>query len=218
MFRDEKLEFKVGIFIGIGIFLMFLIVFSIGDLYPFQKGYSVDVVFDYINGLTKDAPVRLAGVNVGEVKKIDLFYDEEIRKTRVNLNIRIRSDIQIEEDSMANINTLGLLGEQYLEISPGTVERFLKPGDVLVGQNPLRVGEQMIEISKLVKSISKIADSIEKGTGTVGKLIMEDDLYNEIEGFVKEIRANPWKLLHKPSKSERRALDKKKRGAEVDTR
>ena len=72
MFRDEKLEMKVGIFIGIGIFLMFLIVFSIGDRYPFEKGYNVKVIFDYVNGITKDAPVRLAGVDVGEVKRFGL--------------------------------------------------------------------------------------------------------------------------------------------------
>lgn len=220
MLRDEKLEFKVGIFIGVGIFLMFLIVFSIGDLFPFQKGYNIKIIFDYVNGLTKDAPARLAGVDVGEVKSIDIYYDEEAKKTRVRLEVRVRSDVKIEKDSIANINTLGLLGEQYLEISPGTVEHFLKPDDVLIGHNPLRVGEQMLELSKLVKTVSSIAESIQEGKGTVGKLIMDDGLYNDIEDFVQDIKANPWKLLHKPSRSEMRSREKeeRKRGAEVETR
>ncbi|MGB2661072.1 MAG: MlaD family protein [Candidatus Omnitrophota bacterium] len=230
MFRDEKLELKVGIFIGIGIFLMFLIVFSIGDLYPFEKGYSIKVIFDYVNGLTKDAPVRLAGVDVGEVKGIDIYYDEKDKKTRVKLDIRVKNGVQIEKDAEANINTLGLLGEQYLEISPGTVERFLKPDDILIGQNPMKVGRQMQELSRLVKSITAIIQNVEKGEGTLGKLIMDDalyedlkiifgrlrkgegtlgklladeKLYDDVEDVVEDIKAHPWKLLHKPSGSKR---------------
>jgi phospholipid/cholesterol/gamma-HCH transport system substrate-binding protein len=232
MFREEKLEFRVGIFIGIGLFLMFLIVFSMGDLFPFEKGYTFKVLFDYVNGLTKDAPVRLAGVDVGEVKNIDLYYDEEAKKTRVQLNIRVREGVQIEKDAEARINTLGLLGEQYLEISPGTVERFLKGDDILIGQNPMRVGRQMQELNRLVKSMTKIIEMIEKGEGTLGKLIMDDALYEDIkvifdrlrkgegtlgklladekvyddvEELVGDIKAHPWKLLHKPSDSKRKS-------------
>ena len=76
MFRDEKLEMKVGLFIGIGIFLMFFIVFSISDFYLWKKGYDINVIFDFVNGITEDAPVRLAGVHVGEVKDINIYYDE----------------------------------------------------------------------------------------------------------------------------------------------
>ena len=232
MFREEKLEFRVGIFIGIGIFLMFLIVFSMGDLFPFEKGYTFKVVFDYVNGLTKDAPVRLAGVDVGEVKMIDIYYDQEAKKTRVRLDIRVKGGIQIETDAEARINTLGLLGEQYLEISPGTMERFLKPGDILIGQNPMRVGQQMQELSKLVQSMTKIIQAVEKGEGTLGKLIMEDALYedmkvifdrlrkgegtlgklladdtvyDDVEEFVGDIKAHPWKLMQKPPRSKRKS-------------
>ena len=87
MFKDEKLELKVGLFIGIAIFLMFLIVFSIKDVSLMGKGYEINVIFDYVNGVTDDSPVRLAGVNVGEVKSIELFYDGEKERTRVRLNV-----------------------------------------------------------------------------------------------------------------------------------
>jgi len=73
MFRDEKIELKVGLFIGIGVCLMFLIVFSIKDVSVLGKMYDINVVFDFVNGLTKDSPVRFAGVDVGQVKNIGLF-------------------------------------------------------------------------------------------------------------------------------------------------
>ena len=228
MFRDEKLEFKVGIFIGIGIFLMFLIVFSIGDLYPFQKGYGINVVFDFVNGITEDAPVRLAGVDVGEVKAITIYYDDEAKRTRVKLGIRVKGDVNIETDAVARINTLGLLGERYLEITPGVEGRFLKAGDVLVGKNPLKVGQQMEALNKIALYIEKVLSRLDRGEGTFGKLLTDDTLYedwkvifgrlkdgegtigklladetiyNDLEDFVKDIKAHPWKLLSKPKRS-----------------
>ncbi|MGB2630409.1 MAG: MlaD family protein [Candidatus Omnitrophota bacterium] len=227
MFRDEKLEMKVGIFIGIGLFLMFLIVFSIGDLYPFEKGYNLKVVFDYVNGITKDAPVRFAGVDVGEVKNIDLFYDDEAKITRVALNLRIRKDVQIEKDAIARINTLGLLGERYLEIDPGTENRFFKPEEIMVGRNPMKVGQQMEELHKIANYIEKVLGRLDRGEGTfgklltddalyedwkaifgkirngegtIGKLLTDDGLYNQLEDFIADIKAHPWKLFQKPKK------------------
>ena len=115
MFRDEKLELKVGLFIGIGIFLMFLIVFTIGDFYLLEKGFHINVLFDFVNGITDDAPVRLAGVHIGEVKGVNIYYDEALKKTRVNLDVFIKDNVKVKRDAVARINTLGLLGEQYLE-------------------------------------------------------------------------------------------------------
>jgi len=245
MFRDEKVELKVGLFMGIGIFLMFLIVFSIGDFYVFEKGYHVNVIFDFVNGVTEDAPVRLAGVHVGEVKTIDIYYDDENGKTRVRLDIWVKSNVRIEEDAVARINTLGLLGEQYLEISPGTVDRFLEEGDTLVGRNPLNVGVQMDRMGELVGSAAEIFKRAENGEGTLGKLLSDDELYedlriifgrlrdgegtlgkllveekiyDDLEDFVSDIKANPWKLLSKPSRRKRESGEDEKRGTSIEPR
>ncbi|MFQ5952377.1 MAG: MlaD family protein [Candidatus Omnitrophota bacterium] len=246
MFRDERLEVKVGIFIGIGIFLMFLIVFSVGDLYPFQKGYNINVVFDYVNGLTKDSPVRLAGVDVGEVKALEIYYDDNVKRTRIRLNIKVRGDVKIERDAIASINTLGLLGERYLEISPGASDRFLQPNDEIIGKNPLRVNQQMEELSKIATHIEKVLSRLDRGEGTfgklltddtlyedwkiifgrlrdgegtVGKLLTEEKIYNDLEDFVADIKAHPWKLLSKPrSRRKSSKEEKEERGTAIDTR
>jgi phospholipid/cholesterol/gamma-HCH transport system substrate-binding protein len=245
MFRDEKLELKVGLFIGVGIFLMFLIVFSISDFYLLKKGYDIRVIFDFVNGITEDAPVRLAGVHVGEVKKIDVYYDDTAGKTRVKLYVWIGGDTKIEEDAVARINTLGLLGEQYLEITPGISDSFLKPDDKIIGRNPVNVGQQMEAVSELVQSVRNIFQNAEKGEGTLGKLLVDDALYNDLatifgrlskgegtigkllveekvyddlEDFVSDIKAHPWKLLHKGSTGEKKSDKKKKRGTDIETR
>ncbi|HNX90955.1 MAG TPA: MlaD family protein, partial [Candidatus Omnitrophota bacterium] len=110
MFRDEKLELKVGLFIGIGIFIMFLIVFTVQDFSMLGKWYDIKVVFSYVNGLTENSPVRYAGVGIGEVRDIEMFFDEESQMTRVRVHARIKGDVKIEDDALPRINSLGLLG------------------------------------------------------------------------------------------------------------
>lgn len=244
MLRDEKLEIKVGLFIGMGLFLMFFIVFSVSDLYLLKSGYKISAKFDFVNGVTENAPVRLAGVNVGEIKSTEIFYDEKAKKTRVKLNVWISDDVKIETDAVARINSLGLLGEQYLEITPGKAEGFLEPGGTLEGKDPVNIGEQMEGMNDLIRSFNSIAKKAEKGEGTlgkflsddslydnlkdifekindgkgtVGKLISEDKIYNDLEAFVSDIRAHPWKLLSKPSRRKKKK-DEKKKGSSIQVK
>ena len=63
--------------------------------YWLKKGYDFDVIFDYANGVSENAPVRLAGVNTGEVKKIEIFFDEKEERTRVKTKLWINGEIKI---------------------------------------------------------------------------------------------------------------------------
>ncbi len=71
MFTRSGFELKVGIFIFIGIVILSLIVFSIGNFYSIKRGYTLDIVFNFANGISVGAPVRYAGVEVGEVQEIE---------------------------------------------------------------------------------------------------------------------------------------------------
>jgi phospholipid/cholesterol/gamma-HCH transport system substrate-binding protein len=187
MFRDEKLELKVGLFIGLGIFLMFFIVFSIGDLYLFREGYDIRARFDFVNGIKRSSPVRFAGVDVGEVKDIVIYYDEASGKSRIRVDLRISSDVRIDRDAIARINTLGLLGEQYLEISPGTSGEFLRDGDFIQGKDPVNIGVQMEKMMEFADNASAILAKLREGEGTLGKLITDDALYNDLAGIFAKI-------------------------------
>ncbi|MDP8299882.1 MAG: MlaD family protein [Candidatus Tantalella remota] len=246
MFRDEKLEIKVGLFIGIGIFIMFLMVFSISDFYLLRKGYDIDILFDFTNGIKVNAPVRFAGVDAGEVKDIKIFYDGEAGRTRVKVDVRIEGDLRIEKDAVARINTLGLLGEQYLELSPGKEKIFLKDGDTIIGKTPVNVGEQMEQVKELVQSFTVIIkraadgdgtlgkllvddtlyndlvtifDRIKAGEGTVGKFLTDEAVYNNLEEFTADIKAHPWKLLQKGRTSDKKKKsDKTSSGTNISPR
>jgi len=198
--NDKILELKVGIFIAVGIIIFFIIVFSIGDVYLMRKGYHVNFIFDFANGITESAPVRLAGVNVGQVDKINIFFDEKAGKTKVRLNGWIEDEnIRIERDSVAVINTLGLLGEKYLEIFPGRARSdILKDGDEIIGRNPVPTEVLTEKVAELADCATVIMARLKDGEGTIGKLLVEEKLYDDMEALMEDIKKHPWKLLHKP--------------------
>ncbi|KPK39486.1 MAG: hypothetical protein AMJ78_08415 [Omnitrophica WOR_2 bacterium SM23_29] len=231
--KKFDLEFKVGIFVAIGIAILISIIFSIGELRYFKQRYAIKLLFDFANGVEKSAPVRLAGVQVGEVKDIDIVFDKVRQKTIVSLTVSLDKKAKVEEDAEAFINTLGLIGEKYVEILPGTPgKKILKHGESLQGRESIpveRLTEKGYEIAsglsetikhlnklfgdtetqeafkatvldlrKLIASTNVVMDKVKSGEGTVGKLFMNDEIARDLEGLVKDLKAHPWKLLHKP--------------------
>ena len=198
--ESKSFELKVGIFIAVGLIIFFIIVFSIGDVYLIKKGYHVKVVFNFANGITESAPVRLAGVNVGQVDDINVFFDENEKKTKVRLLAWVKDpNVRIERDSVAVINTLGLLGEKYLEIFPGTAsDDILAGGDEIVGRDPIPTEIMTEKINALTDTASVIMTRLKDGEGTIGKFLVEEKIYNNLEALSEDLKKHPWKLINKP--------------------
>lgn len=207
--KSKALELKVGIFVFIGIVILTWFVLWIGDFKIIKHGYHVQVTFTFANGIKVGAPLRLAGVDVGEVKEIKLTYDKAAGKSVIYLRTWLDSEIKIPKDSRAWVNTLGLLGEKYLEVIPGKdYVNFMKEGDILVGEDPTSVQE----VTDLAKDIALQAkdtlgslqatltslNEVLEGRGTFGKLLTDDKLYTDIEEMFSDLKVHPWKLLYRP--------------------
>lgn len=189
MFRNIKTEAKVGIFIGVGIFLAFLIVFSISDFYVLKEGYNVKVIFDYVNGITVSSPVRYAGVSAGEVSDVNVYYDKDLKMTKVNVGLFIKDGITIEKDALARINSLGLFGEQYIEIAPGKDKEFLKKDDTMIGINPVNIGAEMEKVGAIIDSLGRIEQSLFSGEGTIPKLLTDSGIYDDLKSISQKINS-----------------------------
>ncbi|MFH1753343.1 MAG: MlaD family protein [Candidatus Omnitrophota bacterium] len=196
--QDKSFELKVGLFVFIGIVVLFVIVFSIGKIYIFQPGYKIRVLFNFAGGLGDAAPVRLAGVDVGEVDKIKIFYDEDMMRTRVEVIAWIKKNVSIERDAVVRVNTLGMLGEKYLEIIPGTqASGFAEENGILVGEDPIMVDELAEDLKDLADSAEAVMSRLDRGEGTIGKFLTDDTVYKNIEEFTEDIKKHPWKLFMK---------------------
>jgi phospholipid/cholesterol/gamma-HCH transport system substrate-binding protein len=121
--RKFDLEFAVGLFMIMGILCLGYISIKLGKMEILgDKGYEVEAVFANSGGLKTGSSVVIAGVDVGRVK--DIALDDY--QARVVLNLP--QDVKIQEDAIASIKTKGLIGEKYVEITPGGAEELIKPG------------------------------------------------------------------------------------------
>lgn len=154
-----KNEVKVGLFTLVGIVIFVYFVFSIADVKLFAQTYDIKIVFGFANGIKISSPVRLAGVDVGDVKAIKVRFNKNNGKNEVMVSARVRNDAIIPLNSKVWINTLGLLGEKYIEIIPGLdYKNVLKPGETIVGEDPI----PMQEITELGREIAmKLKNSID---------------------------------------------------------
>ena len=191
-------EVKVGIFILIAVIILIGMIFSIGDIYFFRRGYHIKVLFNFANGIAMNSPVRLAGIEVGEVDGIKIYYDTSEQRTKVELSTWIKKEVAIEQDARAVINTLGLLGEKYLEIFPGESKKILEEGGVLVGKDPVSTENMTMDLKELLDSFNAVMERLESGEGTIGRFLTDESVYDNIEAFTEDIKRNPWKLMNKP--------------------
>ncbi|MBI5506912.1 MAG: outer membrane lipid asymmetry maintenance protein MlaD [Deltaproteobacteria bacterium] len=133
-------DFFVGLFVLAGLLALAYMSFSIGNLqYKGTGGLQVFATFDQIAGLKPKAPVEIAGVKVGQVIGISL---DDTYRARVDLDLD--KDLQLPIDSSAAIVTAGLLGDRYIQLTPGAEETFLQPGEQIAYTESALVMERLI--------------------------------------------------------------------------
>ena len=254
--NKRRNEAFVGMFVLLGFVFLTLMVFFVSGVYLFRAGYTLNVRYDYVSILDKGAPVRMAGVRVGEVSAVVLLPSSAGEPTRVQVQLYIEKSVQIRKNYVFKIEGTHILSEPHIEITPlpGS-EELLKSGDIIEGASPLAVEkimehaneitENLNDILKTVKgfvndkqagqdvremishlakvsaSLNKILDEksekdmktslenlkestddlktvldrLEGGKGTAGRLLKDEALYDDMRGFVAEIKAHPWRLL-----------------------
>jgi phospholipid/cholesterol/gamma-HCH transport system substrate-binding protein len=121
--RKLDLELAVGLFVIAGIVCLGYLSIKLGKMEVFGgEGYEIHAIFSDSGGLRSGSSVQIAGVQVGRVKKITLEdYQAEVV-------IRLSQNVEIQEDAIASIKTKGLIGEKYVEITPGGAEEIIPPG------------------------------------------------------------------------------------------
>ncbi|MGD0336314.1 MAG: MlaD family protein [Candidatus Omnitrophota bacterium] len=198
IFGKTKMELKVGIFVFIGLIILATFILCIGSFKTWTSGYYVDFIFNFVNGIKVGAPVRFAGVDVGEVKEIGFIMPKEGENTRIKLDCWIKREVRVPVDSTIWVNTLGLLGEKYIEIIPGhDYTKLMAEHTDLTGQDPMPMHEVTVIAKKIASDLETILGRIKNKEGTIGKLLYEDTIYNDLEAMIADLRKNPWKLFWK---------------------
>lgn len=173
-----KLEVKVGLLFLAAICTLVAFAHYMGVIAPFSNAYRLNVLYNYAGGIEEGSPVRVMGIKVGQVRKIafDPFFKspsgEEV-KLRLEIQIDAKAWSSVRQDSQFYINLAGVIGEKFLEITPGSAAAGeFKSGDSVRGQDPPRIDQL---ISQSYGLAGKMIDVLEKNKGSVTSVIGQLD-------------------------------------------
>ena len=144
MQSNRSISVAVGLFVLLALAGMVFLALQASNARGFRMShpYQVNADFADISGLSKNAKVTMAGVQIGKVKSIG--YDQETYKAKVVLEISGEYD-RLPLDSSADILTAGLLGEKYIGVVPGGDPAMLQNGDTIQYTGSSIVLEKLIQ-------------------------------------------------------------------------
>jgi phospholipid/cholesterol/gamma-HCH transport system substrate-binding protein len=179
---------KVGIFMLIVLTILGYFILKIQDINLHQKeSKKVTAIFDSVAGLDNKSAVRVAGVRVGKVTDIKLRPDG-----RAQVTLEIDKDVQLHDNAVAKVANLGLLGEKYVELDPGSPNRPVLPTQteniVLRGSQPPTIDDVTNQISAIATDVKAITESLRHVmAGPAGQQRLEDIVEN-VRGITAEVR------------------------------
>ncbi len=135
--KQSSVELGVGVFVLLGIICVGYLTIRLGEIEVLgDKYYLLNARFKSVSGLKVGAQVDIAGVQVGQVDSIALDPKDLMAMVR----LKIKDVIVLSDDVIASIKTAGLLGDKYVQLSPGGSDKILKPGDTIIEtESPLDI-------------------------------------------------------------------------------
>lgn len=213
-------EAKTGLIVLISIALLGALIMKVGNFTFFKKGYTVHSQFHFTAGVKKHAPVRLSGVDVGEVKDIRLHYGDD---TLIELVFWLNEGVKLRTDSKAYVTTLGLMGEKYVEIKAGTAGApYAKEGDLIPCEDPVRLEDLMAMGMQLAEDVGKTAKDVSRLVNRLDETVADnrpklDRIFDNLEEtsvnfkeFSEDIKWHPWKILMKGKEKSKEEIAKEK--------
>ncbi len=126
--KKSSAEMVVGIFVFIGILCVGYLTIRLGKMELIGGNYyHLRARFESVSGLKSGAQVEIAGVQVGQVDAIDLDVEQMVAL----VDLKIRKDVELTDDTIASVKTAGLIGDKYIKISPGGSDEVLKSGGMI---------------------------------------------------------------------------------------
>lgn len=186
---------KSGLVISLVLLILFVVVLYAGTVRRiFTPTVELRARFHDVKGLRRGAPVWLFGTEVGSVQKIQL---DPVYGLIVTFSLEKKAEHYLRSDSKAEVMTMGLLGDTYVQLSPGAhAAPPLEPGEMLQGKTPVEYTEVVREGARAVEKITELSRKVEtlvvkisEGHGTLPKLINDSTLYDNLVKSTETLQA-----------------------------
>ena len=192
-------QLKVGLTVLVASITLAVLIFLMsGTGGLFSHKILLRSYFDNASGLRVGAPVRLAGVDIGNVTAVRVVPDKARQLTPVEVTMKVSTKFHyaLRKDSVTLLSTAGVLGETYIDIdSSGAKLPEVQEGDVLPSRevpdfsDMVRAGQGTLQnMDALLKRLDRIIAFVESGQGSVGKAIYDPSLYNRLNATVDQFQ------------------------------
>jgi phospholipid/cholesterol/gamma-HCH transport system substrate-binding protein len=171
----NSLESRLGIFVALAVVASVVIIEMLGGPEHFMRGYHLSALFDNVQELKVGDRVKMAGVEVGRVEKIQL--DGE----RARVVMKMKHDVKVKTDSVAIIKFTGLMGQNFLSLDFGNASTFATDGTVLASK-------EQPDFSVVMAKIDDVASGVQNLTKSFSGLKI-DELLGPFIDFMKDNRA-----------------------------
>jgi phospholipid/cholesterol/gamma-HCH transport system substrate-binding protein len=180
---------KVGVFMLIVLAILGYFILKIEDIDVHRgKGTrKVTVMFDNVAGLDEKSAVRIAGVRKGKVSNIEVLPNGKAKVT-----MEIDDDVPLHTNANAKVANLGLLGEKYVELDPGTGDQpVIQQRDVegLAGVAPATFDEITTQVSEIAKDVKAITSSLRTVVGNPQGQQRLEDIVGNVQSITAQVRA-----------------------------
>lgn len=197
-FKNYKI--RLGLFVTAGILLFFLAIFVIGKQKNlFDPVFAVKANFQNVSGLQVGNAVRFSGINVGTVDMISIVNDSTVQVTML-----VKKDVQkfIKDDSEAGIGSEGIIGDKLVVLSRGgTSNKVVKEGQLIASSEPVETDAIMESLQITAdnaaiasEEIAEILVKVNDGQGSLGKLINDDSMANDLDATMTNLKTSTKKL------------------------
>jgi phospholipid/cholesterol/gamma-HCH transport system substrate-binding protein len=200
MARGKQLtwsELRVGLFVLVGLLILAVAIFYVTGAGVFGPKYRLKTFLPEVAGLATGAPVRLDGVEIGNVERITLVPREhgkppdKMHNIEVEMRLDRRYQNDILTDSVATLVTEGLLGNRYVNIQRGYTGVPIKDGQAVPGGEEKAIKEVversadvLTNLSALSQDVQDLINGVRQGRGTLGKLLTDDQAYRHLNSIL----------------------------------
>src|SRR6185437_14033311 len=183
-------ESKVGLFVLAGLAILMVSILMLGDIHFRPQNY-LHVRFRNVEGITDKSPVKISGVEIGSVKKVELADDH------AELTLALRKNIKLYQNARVRIRSTGIIGTKFIALDPGRPlpgrsdeEQRLRSGDTIQGEDSLSLDELMERVAKSLDEFTGNGKTGQNFSATVANLRSITDSLNAALGQQRQSLVN----------------------------